>query len=294
MRKSKSAEQQSFRADQLRGFVRNGFGRVESCSFADPARQSDERTGSAIPSRIAELAGALVGGVSAHDALTKLTSAAVALVPGADIAKLSVIDNGHIHSIAATSQLTAVLDRAQHSAGQGPCLDAITAHKTIHCGDLRADFRWPRFAPSATSAGVRGVLSCPLDVRGTTGATLSLFGFKPDRFTVQSDAMGAMLANHAAIALINEQRQHQFEAALATRDIIGQAKGMIMERFGVDAPRAFAMLTRISQQTNTPVRDLAARLVDGALKDAFRKWNPSYSPGAKSTPSDCRAGASEP
>jgi hypothetical protein len=276
VRKSKSAEQQSFRADQLRGFVRNGFGRVELDCFADPARQSDERSDSAIPSRIAELAGALVGGVSAHEALTKLTSAAVALVPGADIAKLSVIDNGHIHSIAATSQLTAVLDRAQQLAGQGPCLDAITAHKAIHCGDLR------------------GVLSCPLDVRGTTGATLSLFGFKPDRFTVQSDAMGAMLANHAAIALINEQREHQFEAALATRDIIGQAKGMIMERFGVDAPRAFAMLTGISQQTNTPVRDLAARLVDGALKDAFRKWNPSYSPGAKSTRSDCRAGTSEP
>ena len=242
MRKSKSAEQQSFRADQLRDYVRNSFGRVELSCFADPARLNEECPDSAVPSRIAELASALVGGVGTHVALTKLTSAAVALVPGADIAKLSVIDNGCIHSIAATSQLTAVLDRALQLAGQGPCLDAITAHKTIRCGDLRADFRWPRFAPSATSSGVRGVLSCPLDVRGTTGATLSLFGFNPDPFTVQSDAMGAMLANHAAIALINEQHERQFKAALATRDIIGQAKGMIMERFGVDAPRAFAML----------------------------------------------------
>jgi AmiR/NasT family two-component response regulator len=93
---------------------------------------------------------------------------------------------------------------------------------------------------------------------------LSLFGFKPEPFAVQSDAIAAMLANHAAIALINEQQERQFKAALATRDVIGQAKGMIMERFGVDASRAFSMLKTISQETNTPVRDLASRLVDGA------------------------------
>jgi AmiR/NasT family two-component response regulator len=77
--------------------------------------------------------------------------------------------------------------------------------------------------------------------------------------------MCAVLANHAAIALINEQREHQFKAALATRDIIGQAKGMIMERFSVDASQAFAMLKSISQESNTPVRDLATRIVDGAM-----------------------------
>jgi AmiR/NasT family two-component response regulator len=73
-----------------------------------------------------------------------------------------------------------------------------------------------------------------------------------------------MLANHAAIAIRNEEQERQFKAALATRDVIGQAKGMIMERLDVDAHRAFAMLTAISQQTNTPVRDLATTLVDGA------------------------------
>lgn len=71
-----------------------------------------------------------------------------------------------------------------------------------------------------------------------------------------------MLASHAAIALLHDNRERQFKAALASRDVIGQAKGMIMERFRVDALHAFAMLTAISQETNTPVRDLAARLVD--------------------------------
>jgi transcriptional regulator with GAF, ATPase, and Fis domain len=186
------------------------------------------------------------------------------LVSGAGCAKISVIDNGRLCSIAATSQLTSSLDSAQQAAGHGPCLDAITEQKVIRCDDLCTDTRWPRFALSAVNAGVHSALCSPIGVPGESGATLTLFGFRADAFGADSEAVGAMLANHAAIALINEKHERQFKAALATRDVIGQAKGMIMERFGVDAPRAFAMLTAISQETNTPVRDLAARLVDCA------------------------------
>ncbi|BCZ25211.1 ANTAR domain-containing protein [Mycobacterium senriense] len=75
-----------------------------------------------------------------------------------------------------------------------------------------------------------------------------------------------MVASHAAIALINDEWIRQFKAALATRDVIGQAKGMMMERFDVDAPRAIAILKAISQQTNTPVRDLAGEIVESLSK----------------------------
>ena len=97
---------------------------------------------------------------------------------------------------------------------------------------------------------------------GVTSATLSLFGSQPGAFEAGSDAIAAMLANHAAFALFTAEHERHFRAALATRDVIGQAKGMIMERFGVASARAFAMLTTISQETNTPVRQLAASLVD--------------------------------
>lgn len=83
---------------------------------------------------------------------------------------------------------------------------------------------------------------------------------------MESDFVAAMLAGHAAIALINEKQERQFKAALATRDVIGQAKGMIMGRFDVDAVRAFSMLKAISQQTNTPVRDLSEKIVDSLGK----------------------------
>jgi transcriptional regulator with GAF, ATPase, and Fis domain len=233
--------------------------------FAEPKRLRHQNRDKAVESTVTGLAGALVGGAGIAEVFTKLTSASLALAPGADCAKISVIDNGQLRSIAATtSQLTSSLDRAQQAAGRGPCLEAISAHKAIRCDDLRTDTRWPRFASSATTAGVHSVLSSPIDIPGDTGATLTLFGFRAEAFGSDSEAIGAMLANHAAIALINEEQQRQFEAALATRDVIGQAKGMIMERFGVDARRAFAMLTAISQETNTPVRDLAARFVDCA------------------------------
>jgi hypothetical protein len=225
-------------------------------------RVSQNRT---VQSTIAELVGALVRGASSEEMLTKLTSASVALVPGAEFAKISLIDSGQIRSLAATSGLTAVLDGAQQAAGQGPCLDAINAHKPIRCNDLGTDVRWPRFARAATSAGVHRVLSCPLDMSGAAGgATLSLFGSQPGTFGVGSDAIAAMLANHAAIALFIAEHERQFKAALTTRDVIGQAKGTIMERFSVDSAHAFALLKRLSQQTNTPVRQLAASLIDRA------------------------------
>ena len=217
-----------------------------------------------IQSTIIELISALVHGAGIEEMATKLTSASVALVSGAESAKISLIENGHLHPIAATSEVAALLDGAQQAAGQGPCLDAVNAQKPIRCSDLGTDVRWPRFAVAATNAGVRAVLSFPMDVPGAARATLSLFGSEPGALGIGSDGTAAMLAHHAAIALFTTEHERQFKAALATRDAIGQAKGVIMERFGVDSARAFAMLKTISQQTNTPVRQLAASLVDRA------------------------------
>jgi transcriptional regulator with GAF, ATPase, and Fis domain len=229
----------------------------------------DSRDGT-IQSTIAELVSALVRGAGIEEMLTKLTSASVALVPGAEFAKISLIENGHLHSIAATSELAAVLDGAQQAAGHGPCLDAVNAQTPIRSSDLGTDVRWPRFAVTATSAGVHTVLSCPMDMPGATGAALSLFGSQPGAMGIRADAAAAMLAHHAAIVLFTAEHERQFKAALATRDVIGQAKGMIIERFGVDSARAFAMLKKMSQQTNTPVRQLAAGVVNraGARDDA--------------------------
>jgi ANTAR domain len=90
---------------------------------------------------------------------------------------------------------------------------------------------------------------------------LNLFGLAPDAFTLESEALGAMLATNVANAFIADDKELRFRFALNSRDVIGQAKGMIMERFCVDAVRAFDLLVKLSQQSNTRVAVVAAELV---------------------------------
>jgi GAF domain-containing protein len=195
-----------------------------------------------------------------EDTLKGVTAAAVELIDGVDCADVLLIRDGEFHSKAPTSDLAPAMDQVQRRTGEGPCLDATDAG-IIRCDDLDDDPRWPQFAAAAVDAGVRSVLSFQLYTHGADSGALNLFGAAARSFDDESQAIGAMLATHAAIALIAANREHQFESALASRDIIGQAKGMIMLRFDVDAIRAFELLRMMSQNSNTPVRVIAAEIV---------------------------------
>lgn len=138
----------------------------------------------------------------------------------------------------------------------------------VKCNDLREDSRWPRFAEAAVAAGIHSLKSFQLYTHNARMGALNLFGTEPDVFTSESEAVGAMLATHAAVALIADDERLQFKSALASRDIIGQAKGMIMERFDVDAVRAFELLTRLSQTSNTRFALVAEELVSRGREPA--------------------------
>lgn len=192
--------------------------------------------------------------------LGELTEAAVGLIDGVDCADVLMIRNGEFHSLAATSPVATLVDKAQKQTGQGPCLDAAERDVIVSCSDLRTDNRWPAFAQEAQAAGVLSVMSFRLYTEGADSGALNMFGFTAGSFTADPEAVGAMLATQAAVSIVAADRQRQFQSALASRDAIGQAKGIIMERFDVDAVRAFELLTRISQESNTPVRVIAERL----------------------------------
>jgi ANTAR domain/GAF domain len=196
-----------------------------------------------------------------HITLSTVTTAAVALIAGVDFADvLMMAGPDNFSSLAATAQLPIDIDRLQQQFGEGPCVTAA-AGESVLCNDLRNAAQWPRFAKSAVTAGVRSVLSFQLYTHGAQSAALNLFGVQPDVFDPDAEALGAMLATHAANALIAHDKELQFKSALASRDIIGQAKGMIMERFDVDAVRAFELLTKLSQSSNIRVADVAAEIV---------------------------------
>lgn len=193
--------------------------------------------------------------------LAELTRAAVELIDGVDYADVLLISNGEFRSISPTSPIATQASKAQEQTSQGPCVDAADRDVIVRCSDLESDRRWPQFAREARAAGVLSVVSLRLYTHDADSGALNLLGAERGSLSAEGEALGAMLATQAALLMISADREQQFESALASRDVIGQAKGIIMERFAVDAIQAFELLKRVSQESNTPVRHIAERLV---------------------------------
>jgi GAF domain-containing protein len=196
------------------------------------------------------------------DTLKSVTASCVDLIDGVESADVLLIAGADLfRSVAATSQLALDIDAIQEQFREGPCVDAATGNSIVVSNDLREDVRWPRFTEAAVALGVHSLMSFQLYTHNARMGALNLFALKPQVFTAEFEAIGAMLATHAAIALIADDVRLQFQSALASRDVIGQAKGMIMERFNVDAIRAFELLTKLSQDSNKRVAEIAEELV---------------------------------
>lgn len=230
---------------------------------------SRQREPSDIASALAAFARDLTAHTDLDDTLRRVTEAALDLVPGTDAADVVAISGrSSFTSHGPTSSLPPRLDAAQIEFGEGPCLDAATTTAVVRADDLTTDTRWPKYAPIALAEGVRCSLSFQLFTHRDTFGALNLFAFEPRAFTDDAIMVGEALATHAAIALTAGRVEDQLHSALASRDVIGQAKGMIMERFGVDAQQAFTLLTRLSQDSNTPIGRLSVQLVEKGSESA--------------------------
>nr|WP_235916798.1 GAF and ANTAR domain-containing protein [Spelaeibacter cavernicola] len=195
--------------------------------------------------------------------LQSITDSATAMVPGAAHAGITLVTGRHrVESRAPTSPIPRKLDELQEQLGQGPCVQAVSAHETVDAPDLATDTRWPQFAAAATALGVGSMLSFQLYTDANNLGALNLYGATPHAFDAAAHDTAEALATHAAIALLGAQQQQQWRSALATRDLIGQAKGMLMERYNITAVQAFGLLTQLSQEANTKLIDIAHTLVD--------------------------------
>src|SRR6185437_12839887 len=142
----------------------------------------------------------------------------------------------------------------------------------MRIADLAADQRWPRYRRHALQqTPIRSILSFELYVDGSSMSALNFYAERPQAFNEESVELGTVYATHIALAWSIMRRQDQFRSALASRDIIGQAKGVIMERFNLDAVEAFELLTRVSQQSNTRLVDVAAALIDSEHPLKYRR-----------------------
>jgi transcriptional regulator with GAF, ATPase, and Fis domain len=199
---------------------------------------------------------------SAVDTLAAVTTAVVAAVPGAEHAAISLIERRSIvHSHAATSEMARRLEQLQGELEDGPCLTATWEQQTVHITDMARETRWPRFAAAAAEAGVGAMLCFQLFVDGDNLGALNLYAPTAGVFDEESESIGLIFAAHAAVAIAGAHEERHLHAALAHRDIIGQAKGIVMERFHLDSPRAFTLLARLSQEQNRKLHDVAGKLV---------------------------------
>jgi transcriptional regulator with GAF, ATPase, and Fis domain len=226
---------------------------------------------SKLASDIAQLVQLLQREVTDGDALlSELTQNAVKLVSGARHAGITVSDRGGgVHTAASsTGRYPALIDKIQQTHREGPCLSAAWQQHMIRIDDLTLDERWQAFCrDTVEQTPVRSIMSFQLFADQKTMGALNFYAEQPAVFDDDAVEAGLILATHTALAWKLVRREEQFRSALGSRDIIGQAKGMLMERFKIDAVQAFELLKRLSQNSNTPVAAVARQVVESEHPD---------------------------
>lgn len=196
-----------------------------------------------------------------------ITRRAVDAVPGCSYAGITMQrQNGAFSAVAPTDKLAERVHVIQNELGEGPCLSASINQGAYLVNDLRYDDRWPRFAGQVLAElPVASILSSRLFTSGRTTSALDLYAENPHVFTAQSRAVGAVLAAHAAIAMLaayEHERAENLEVALQTSRQIGIAIGLIMHSHNLTEDAAFDFLVDTSQRLNRKLRDVAAAVVE--------------------------------
>lgn len=203
-------------------------------------------------------------GIETNVGLRELVESGARHVAGCQYAGITLADKSRaVTNVVATHRYPMVLDAIQDRYGEGPCLAAAWQHHIMHVEDLNVDQRWPRYQRHAlVETPIRSILSYELFVDGNSMSALNFYADHPHAFTDESLELGSVFATHVALAWSMMRRQDQFRSALASRDVIGQAKGVVMERFNLDAVEAFELLSRLSQKSNTKLIEIAKGLID--------------------------------
>jgi len=171
---------------------------------------------------------------------------------------ISIVRGRRIESPAASTELARAVDRLQDELDEGPCYDAARGHESLLIGRLDREARWPNFAPRAhRDTGVTSVMSVRMFVREDTVGAMNIYSTKPNAFDEGSLAVASVFATHAAVAYSHAQEEHQLRRRADSRDLIGQAKGILMSQRHITSDAAFTLLTVASQRLNMKVTSVA-------------------------------------
>jgi hypothetical protein len=219
---------------------------------------------------------------SFDDVLLRIAQTAVSTVAGCEMASVTLTDQGAYQTAATTDASAAAVDQAQYDAHEGPSLDAVDT--PIVYAQSFPDTRWPTLASRPVDMGAQSAASYRLaggsDTTAGDGGSLNTYGTEPDAFTDEAQQIGLILAAHASVAAgaVRERDALQDLAqnlnnALLSRDVIGQAKGILMERLNLSPEEAFDVLRRSSNRLNEKLHTLALRLAEPGESNARRTPN---------------------
>jgi GAF domain-containing protein len=194
--------------------------------------------------------------------LPVILDAAVQLLPGISWAGVAHVRGKNVLAQLPTDEVARRLNELQNDIGEGPALTALAQRDTITAADLSTESRWPGFVDAAIKLGVHCLMVFRLFVQREVLGVLTIYGPTPNMFTDESIAVGEILAQHAAVGLAGAVAQEQLQAAVANRDLIGQAKGILMAREQISGLQAFALLAKASQDTNLKLNRVAQFVVE--------------------------------
>jgi GAF domain-containing protein len=167
-----------------------------------------------------------------------------------------------IETVACTDPMVAALHAREMELHEGPDLSIVRDRNTVVVNDTLADDRWPAWGSAAAEAGLRSMIGVRLYTSQRTMGSLNLYSATPDHFAADDLQVAHVLARHAAVAMSRVQESDHLWQAIDARKLIGQAQGILMERYDLDDERAFEVLRRYSQNSNLKLRDVAQMVVD--------------------------------
>ena len=226
----------------------------------EPSRPEDGHAD--VLRRVSVVARSLAEESGLQPTLERTVEHAVRLVDGCHSAGISlVVSRERIETVALSDDLARRGDERQYQLDEGPCLSAIRDAEVVWAPDLANDRRWPRWGPWAVeNLGVRSMLCIQLYTAANRHGALNLYSQDRDAFPPAEHPLATMFAAAAAMALKGAQTAEELHSAIHTRTIIGQAQGIIMERYSVSSDQAFAVLSRVSQESNVKLHEIATQV----------------------------------
>ena len=216
-----------------------------------------------IAATIAQVAAAI--NTTLDETLNSIVQAAVHTVPGFDHVGISVtLGDGTIETRAGTDQMVWDLNGLQYRLREGPCYDAIRGETITVVNHAARDQRWPTYMPEAAKKGLRSQLGVGLYNNEEPLGGLSLYSTESDTVANEAVLAAQMFAAHATLALGRAREVSQLKEALDNRNVIGQAVGILMERYRIDDEYALQFLIRVSEQGNIALRNVAEETVSTA------------------------------